>query len=128
MAMTTTFRAGLVVVALVLLACGSPSSTASPSAGYTVVARWASDDGSIVALNVVVGPGRGPRELADIANELRERDPGSRVIVTFFAEWAGPERFVVGHVPAGREPLAVASRAPSWLWTADTPPLAPRPT
>ncbi len=126
MAMTTALGA-LAVAALVAVGCTSPPEPARPNPGYEVVARWAADDGSVVALNVVVGPGLGRGGLGDVAQELRQRDPGSRVIVAFYAEWAGPERYVLGHVPAGREPLALTSHPPSWLWTVDLRPDVPPP-
>ena len=129
---TTVARSAVVaVVAVVAISCGpSPAipSPASPSADYAVVARWAADDGSVVALNVVIGSAVDRGRLADAARELGRQHPRSRLIVTFFAPWAGPERYVIGHVPMGDRPMPVSSRAPSWLWTVDLRPLAPRAT
>ena len=42
------------------------------------------------------------------------------MIVTFFDDAAGPERYVIGHVPTGDEPV-IASGGPTWLGTFDLP-------
>jgi hypothetical protein len=106
-------------LAWAMVACGSarPSPTVPPV--ETVVASWTADDGSIVALNVVIGRGTDRRSLPDVARRLREAHPGARVIVTVFADTAGPERYVIGHVPTADEPLVQASRPATWLATFD---------
>ena len=113
--------AGLVVIAA--LACAAPPPSprpAAPAAEIAVTARWVADDGSVLALNVVVATGTDRRRLPAIAQELRRARPRSRVIVTFFDAAAGPERFVIGHVPTGDEPV-IASGGPTWLGTFDLP-------
>jgi hypothetical protein len=107
----------------VVVACSPtpPPSAVLPAADYTVTARWSADDGSIVVLNVVAADGVDRRNLPATARRYREEHPGSRVIITFFADSAGEERYVVGHVPAGGGPLPVASRGTSWLATFDYP-------
>lgn len=82
-----------------MAACDSAPPSASADAATTVVARWVADDGSIVALNVALGPDADRRHLPELARVFRERHPGARVIVTFFPANAGPERFVIGHIP-----------------------------
>jgi hypothetical protein len=92
----------------------------------TVVATWVADDGSVVVLNVVVPVGTRPDELPRLARDLRDNHPGSRVIVNVFAAQAGPERFVIGHVPSGDEPRLPEDRPPTLLATYDYPRRADR--
>ena len=112
---------GLVVIAA--LACAAPPTSTqppAPAAEVAVTARWVADDGSVLALNVVVAAGTDRRRLPAIAQELRRARPRARVIVTFFDDAAGPERYVIGHVPTGDEPV-IASGGPTWLGTFDLP-------
>jgi hypothetical protein len=105
------------------LACAAPPPSTqpqAPAAEVAVTARWVANDGSVLALNVVVGAGTDRRRLPAIAQELRRARPHARVIVTFFDDAAGPERYVIGHVPAGDEPV-IASGGPTWLGTFDLP-------
>jgi hypothetical protein len=92
----------------------------------TVVATWVADDGSVVVLNVVVPVGTRPDELPRLARDLRDNHPGSRVIVNVFAAQAGPERFVIGHVPSGDEPRLPEDRPPTLLATYEFPRRADR--
>ncbi len=111
------------LVAIAALACAAPPSSTqppAPAAEIAVTARWVADDGSVLALNVVVAAGTDRRRLPAIAQELRRGRPRSRVIVTFFDDAAGPERYVIGHMPAGDEPV-IASGGPTWLGTFDLP-------
>lgn len=120
-------RALITLVVIAALACAAPPTPAAPPhppGVITVSARWTTDDGSVVALNVVVAAGTDRRRLPALAQELRRARPRSRVIVTFFDEAAGPERYVIGHVPAGDEPV-VAAGGPAWLGTFDFPRRAP---
>jgi hypothetical protein len=118
-----------VAVTAGVVACSpTPPPSAAVPADYTVTARWSADDGSIVVLNVVAADGVDRRSLPATARRYREEHPGSRVIITFFADSAGEERFVVGHVPAGGEPLPIASRGTSWLATFDYPAPAATPS
>jgi len=113
------------LVGIAALACAAPptsSTPARPAAEVTVTARWAADDGSIVALNVVVAAGTDRHRLPALAQELRRAGPHGRLIVTFFDDAAGPERYVIGHMPAGDEPVVTESRGPGWLGTFDFPP------
>ncbi|HET9756348.1 MAG TPA: hypothetical protein VFP66_07600, partial [Candidatus Limnocylindrales bacterium] len=83
--MLRTAVVGLVVIAA--LACAAPPTSTrppAPAAEVTVTARWVADDGSVLALNVVVAAGTDRRRLPAIAQELRRGRPRSRVIVTFF--------------------------------------------
>jgi len=108
-------------LAWTIVACSSPPSPPSPAAEATVVASWIANDGSIVVLNVIVGPDTDRRRLPDLARELRGAHPEARVIVTVFDDAAGPERYLIGRVPAGDEPLVFAPRGPGRLATFDFP-------
>ncbi len=90
-----------------------------------MVARWIADDGSIVALNVVLGPNTDRRRLPELAGTFREQHPTARVIVTFFVHSAGEERFVIGRVPADGGPITNA-RPSTAIATFDYP--RPSPT
>lgn len=98
----------LLAIAGLMAACGSAPPSPSPDAESTVVARWTADDGSIVALNVVLGRDTDRRRLPDLARAFREQNPTARVIVTFFSDSAGEERFVIGHVPTDGGPITNA--------------------
>ena len=54
-----------------------------------------------------------------LARSIRDEHPGARVIVTFFASDAGPERFVIGHVPPADGPLPAGARPSSAIATFD---------
>ena len=99
----------------------SPSTDAEPA----VVARWIADDGSVVALNVVLEQDADRRRLPELARVFREQHPTARVIVTFFTDNAGPERFVIGHVPTDGGPTTNA-RPSTAIATFDYP--RPSPT
>ena len=103
-----------------MAACESAPPSASADAATTVVARWVADDGSVVALNAVLGPDEDRRRLPELARAFRSKHPDARVIVTFFPPNAGPERFVIGHVPTDGGPLTGA-RPSSALATFDYP-------
>jgi hypothetical protein len=62
-----------------------------------------------------------------IADGFRRGRPRSRVIVTFLDDTAGPERYFIGHAPAGDEPV-IATGGPSWLATFDFPRPSPAAT
>jgi hypothetical protein len=111
------------LVVMAALACAAPPTSTqppAPAAEIAVTARWVADDGSVLALNVVVAAGTDRRRLPAIAQELRGTRPRARVIVTFFDDAAGPERYVIGHVPAADEPV-IAAGGPTWLATFDLP-------
>lgn len=112
----------LALVVMAALACAAPPTPTSggSTAEVAVTARWVADDGSVLAVNVVVGAGIDRRRLRAIAQELRRTRPHARVIVTFFDDAAGPERYAIGHVPARDEPV-VAAGGPAWLATFDLP-------
>ena len=113
----------LALVAMAALVCAAPPTAtrpAGPDAEVAVTARWVADDGSVLALNVVVGAGLDRRRLRAIAQELRRARPRARVIITFFDDAAGPERYAIGHVPTRDEPV-VAAGGPAWLGTFDLP-------
>ena len=103
------------------VACGSrpPSGTqqlaSAPAVAVAVAARWVADDGSVVAVNLVVPAGTGPQGIRELAERERGNHPGARVIVRIFSTTAGPERYVIGHVPGGTEPLPQVSPPPSSL-------------
>ena len=86
-----------------------------------MAARWVADDGSVVALNVVLGRDSDPPRLAQLARAYRDEHPGARVIVTFFAARAGQERYVIGYVPTGDGPLPPEARPATALATFDFP-------
>jgi hypothetical protein len=96
-------------IAVVVAACGGASpSSASPAPatrGSTVVARWVAEDGSIVVLNVVLSPGPNAPQPGALARRYQATYPSARVIIRFFDSTAGPERFVIGHVPRSGEPI-----------------------
>ena len=100
--------AGLIALTSAVVACSSapPPSTPGPDAEPSIAARWVADDGSVVALNVVLGRGMDPRHIPELARRYRGEHQAARVIVTFFAASAGQERFVIGYVPTdgGRRP------------------------
>ena len=98
-----------------------PPSAAAP-AEPIVAARWVADDGSVIAVNLVVPVGTDPRRIRDLAERQRAERPGARVIVRVFAATAGPERYLIGRVPTGDEPLAEGSPTPSLLGLYDFPP------
>ena len=82
---------------------------------------WVADDGSVVALNVVLPRTVKPRGLASLADRYRREHPGARVIVRLFPSTAGPERFVVGHVPSDGASLAMTTGSDAALATFDFP-------
>jgi hypothetical protein len=103
--------AAQIVLGIAVAACvGSPPpSTFDPEALPSIAARWVADDGSVVVLNVVLGP-TDARRIPDLARDYRRASPKARVIVRFFAATAGEERFVIGYVPSdgGRLPAGAA--------------------
>ena len=117
----------LTIIAMVwaTAACASAPSSPSPRVETTVVARWVADDGSVVALNVVLGRDTDPQRIPGLARAFRDEHPGARVIVTFFADTAGPERYVIGHIPADGGSLPAGTRPASTLVTFDFPASAP---
>jgi hypothetical protein len=94
-----------------------PSPPAAPEA--TVVARWVADDGSVVALNVVLAAETDRGRIPELARAFRDEHPGARVIATFFASEAGSERFVIGHVPTDGGPVPAGARPASAIATFD---------
>ncbi len=106
-------------LASAMAACNGapPSPSAAPEAA--VVARWVADDGSVVALNVALARPTDRRRIPELARAFRDEHPGARVIVTFFASDAGPERFVIGHVPTDGGPLPAGVRPVSAIATFD---------
>lgn len=117
-------------LALAVSACASapPPSPADPKTEPTVAAKWVTVDGWVVALNVVLASGTDPRRLPELARAYRDRHPGARVIVRFFASNAGQERFVIGHVPTDGEPLSPEAGPTGALATFDFPAAAPSAT
>lgn len=94
-------------------------------AAPTVAARWIADDGSVVALNVVVATGTDPRRVREFAERQRQEHPAARVIVRVFAATAGPERYVLAHVPR-RDGALVEGPVPSTrIALYDYPPALP---
>jgi hypothetical protein len=127
--------AAMAVLAWASIACAGSAMTTPPTppapptpttTPTTVVATWTAEDGSVVVLNVVVPVGTRPDELPRLARDLRDNHPGSRVIVNVFAAQAGPERFVIGHVPSGDEPRLPEDRPPTLLATYEFPRRADR--
>jgi hypothetical protein len=117
-------------LALAVSACASapPPSPADPKTEATVAAKWVTVDGWVVALNVVLAPRTDQRRLPELARAYRDRHPGARVIVRFFASNAGQERFVIGHVPTDGEPLSPEAGPTGALATFDFPAAAPSAT
>src|SRR5687768_15491389 len=106
-------------------ACASAPSSPSPPAETTVVARWVAEDGTVVALNVVLGRNAHRARIPEMARAFRDQHADARVIVTFFAGTAGPERYVIGHVPTDGGPLPAGTRPASALATFDFPGSSP---
>jgi hypothetical protein len=100
-------------------ACDSAPPSPPTSPELTVVARWVANDGSVVALNVVLARDADRGRIPALARSIRDEHPAARVIVTFFASDAGPERFVIGYVPAADVPLPVGARPSSAIATFD---------
>ena len=100
-------------------ACESAPQSPPTSPETTVVARWVGDDGSVVALNVVLTRETDRARIPELARSIRDEHPGARVVVTFFASDAGPERFVIGHVPSADGPLPANPRPSSAIATFD---------
>jgi hypothetical protein len=117
--------AAVAVGTVTVAACGrvppSPAADASP-AEPAVTARWVADDGSVVAINLVVPVGTDPRRTRELAERQRAEHPGTRLIIRVFASTAGPERFVIGHVPTDDQPLADGSHPASLIALYDFPP------
>jgi hypothetical protein len=109
-------------IAMVMVACASspPSATGQPPPAR-ITARWVADDRTVVAVNLVVSAGMDAPERRALAERQRADHPGARVIVRIFAETAGPERYVIGHVPAVTEPLLGASPGATLLGVYDFP-------
>jgi len=113
-----------VTTVMTMAACESAPPHPSPPAPAEpiVAASWVADDGSVVAVNLVVPVGLDPRRIRELAERQRAERPGARVIVRVFAATAGPERYLIGRVPTGDEPLAEDSPTPSLLGLYDFPP------
>lgn len=111
-------------MAIVVAACGStpPPPASDPRPPERVAARWVAEDGTVVVVNLVVSAAADARATRAAAERERSQSPGARVIVRIFAATAGPERFVIGHVPAGTEPLVGASPGATLLAIYDFPP------
>ena len=111
----------VMVGAMVVATCTSapPPATAPPR--VQVAASWVAADGTVVALNLVVPAGTDVQHVRGLAERQRADHPGARVIVRIFAATAGSERYVIGHVPAGTEPLAQASPPATLLAIYDFP-------
>ena len=86
-----------------------------------VAATWIADDGSVVALNVVLPRTMQPGGLAALAQRFRDEHRDARVIVRFFPSTAGEERFVVGYVPTDGGSLPPTAGPGSALATFDFP-------
>jgi hypothetical protein len=112
-------RLGVGLVTTVVAACASPPRAAVEPPPPVVAARWIADDGSVVAVNLVVAVGTDPGRIRLLAEREHSQRAGARVIVRIFAATAGPERYVVGHVPTGTEPLIETSSPPSLLGVYD---------
>ena len=111
---------------VVATACAStPSATTDRPTARDVAARWVSDDGSVVAVNLVVPAGTGAPQARHLAERERAEHPGARVIVRVFAATAGPERYVIGRLPAADAPLDQDPAPPSLLGLYDFPPMPP---
>jgi hypothetical protein len=110
------------VMATAACESASPPPTAAAPAEPIVAASWVADDGSVVAVNLVVPVGVDPRRIRELAARQRAERPGARVIVRVFAATAGPERYLIGRVPTGDEPLAQGSPTRSLLGLYDFPP------
>ena len=106
--------------------CASAPPIGSPvPPADRIVARWVAADASVVVLNVSLGSGFDRRRIPAQARVYREEHPASRLIVTFFDDTAGQERFVIGHMPTDGSALP-AGRPASAIATFDFP--RPTPT
>ena len=108
--MVLTRTVAAVALASWTAACNGAPPSPSTNPEPTIVARWVADDDSVVALNVVLARETDRRRIPELARSFRDEHPGARVIVTFFADTAGPERFVIGHVPTADDPLPIGAR------------------
>jgi hypothetical protein len=120
-----------VVVAVAVAACGSAPSSAPPPSSEpqtepSVAATWVADDGSVVALNVVLARDTDRGRLLELARGFRHEHPEARVIVRFFMSTAGQDRFVIGYIPTDGGPLPSGAGPATALATFDFP--APMPT
>lgn len=115
--------AAAAVLALAMAACRSvPPHASDPPPPERAAARWVAEDGTVVVVNLVVSVETDARQTRAAAERERSQNPGARVIVRIFAATAGPERFVIGHVPTGAEPLVAASPGAALLAVYDFPP------
>ncbi len=80
----------------------------------------------MVVLNVSLGRGFDRRRIPALARTYRAEHPASRLIVTFFDDTAGQERFVIGHVPTDGS-ARPAGRPASAITTFDFPRPTPTP-
>lgn len=119
--MVLTRSLAVVAMAWAAAACASAPPPPSTPVETTVVARWMADDGSVVAFNLVLGRDADRRHLPELARAFHDEHRGARVIVTFFADTAGPERYVIGHIPTDGGPLPAGTRPGSALMTFDFP-------
>lgn len=99
-----------------------PPAAINPPVEPIVVARWVADDGSVVAVNLVIPAGIDPRRTRELAQRQRAGYANARVIVRVFASTAGPERFDIGHVPAADQSLTEGAHPPSLIALYDFPP------
>ena len=120
--------AAAVGIAWSAVACASAPPTGSPvPPAARVVARWVAADASVVVLHVSLERGFDRRRIPAMARIYREEHPASRLIVTFFDDTAGQERFVIGHVPTDGSALP-AGRPASAIATFDFPRRTPTAT
>jgi hypothetical protein len=114
--------ATVAVVTMVMAACTSAPPAATDPAPTIVAATWVADDGTVVAMNLVVAPGTTSAHIRELAERERRQHPRGRVIVRVFSAAAGAERYVIGHVPAPGEPIPDASQPASVIAVYDFPP------
>jgi hypothetical protein len=113
--------ATVAVMTLVMAACASAPPVATSPPPATVAATWVADDGTVVAMNLVVAPGTTPTQIRNLAERERRHHRRARVIVRVFGATAGAERYVIGHVPPSGEPIPGASQPASLIAVYDFP-------
>ena len=109
------------LTALLMAGCASAPPSVRDETPAIVAATWVADDGTVVVVNLVVASGTTSAQIRGLAEREREHHPGARVIVRIFGATSGPERYVIGHVPAGTGPPVQPSPTSTLVGVYDFP-------
>jgi hypothetical protein len=126
-------RAALLAAAVLLLAAGLALAAGqfpsfmgglgceppTCSGDFGVTARIADGPDSLFGYDVVVSAGLTSERLTAIAAGLASEHPGERVIVWFFSEDAGQERFAFPLTPSARQAAPPPASTAAWIATFD---------